>query len=151
MECVSLDQHAFQIQLANQLPENRPLVVAGGGVEGLADRHSQSGRIQRDLGNECGTSAGRWLNRASQELANRFAEAQGLHTPADRDPLHHLGFGRSSSHGSQRTGLPRPPDGRSSGTRNPMVVAAAPGPMPRSGRCGGGWQIAPDPASSGIH
>ena len=70
MECVCLDEHAFQIQLANQLPENRPLVVARGGVAGLADRHAQSGRIQRDLGNECGTSAGRGLHRASQGLAN---------------------------------------------------------------------------------
>jgi hypothetical protein len=69
MECFCLDKHAFQIQLANQLPENRPLVVARGGVAGLADRYAQSGRIQSDLGNECGTAAGRGLNRSPQGLA----------------------------------------------------------------------------------
>ena len=40
-----------------------------GGVAGLADRHPQSGRIQRDLGNERGAAAGGELDRASQGLA----------------------------------------------------------------------------------
>jgi len=34
-------------QLAKQLPQQRPFVVFAGGVAGLADRHAQSGRIQR--------------------------------------------------------------------------------------------------------
>jgi hypothetical protein len=35
MECVSLDQHAIEIQLAEQLPQHRPFVVFAGGVAGL--------------------------------------------------------------------------------------------------------------------
>jgi hypothetical protein len=36
MERVCLDQHALEIQLAEQLPQHRPLVVAAGGVASLA-------------------------------------------------------------------------------------------------------------------
>jgi len=36
MERVRLDEHAAQIQLAEQLPQHRPLVVFAGGVAGLA-------------------------------------------------------------------------------------------------------------------
>jgi hypothetical protein len=53
MKRIRLDENALQIQLAEQLTQHQPLVVAAGGVAGLADRHAQSGRIQRDLGNEC--------------------------------------------------------------------------------------------------
>jgi hypothetical protein len=53
MEGIRLDQHTLEIQLAEQLPEHRPLMVFSGGVTGLADRHAQGGRIQRHLGNEC--------------------------------------------------------------------------------------------------
>ncbi len=51
MERVRLDQHAAQIQLAEQLPQHRPLVIFASGVAGLADRHTEGSRIQRDLGN----------------------------------------------------------------------------------------------------
>jgi hypothetical protein len=34
MKCVNLDQHAIEIQLAEQLP-HRPFVVFAGGVAGL--------------------------------------------------------------------------------------------------------------------
>ena len=74
---IRLDQHALQIQLSKQLPEHRPLVVLAGGVAGLADRHTKSCRIQRDLGNERRAAARRGLDRAPQGLANRFAEAKG--------------------------------------------------------------------------
>ena len=37
MERVRLDQHALEIQLTEQLPQHRPLVVIAGGVAGLAD------------------------------------------------------------------------------------------------------------------
>ncbi len=69
MECVRLDENALEIQLAKQLPEHRPLVVFAGGVAGLADRHAQCRGIQRDLGNECGTTASRGLDRTPQGLA----------------------------------------------------------------------------------
>ena len=36
MERVRLDEHATKIQLAEQLPQHRPLVVFAGGVAGLA-------------------------------------------------------------------------------------------------------------------
>jgi hypothetical protein len=52
MECVSLDQHAIEIQLAEQLPQHRPFVVFAGGVAGLTDRHAQRRGIQRDLSYE---------------------------------------------------------------------------------------------------
>jgi len=69
MERVRLDEHAAQIQLAEQLPQHRPLVVFAGGVAGLADRHTEGGRIQRDLGNERrDTTACRHV-RPSQGLA----------------------------------------------------------------------------------
>jgi len=69
MECVCLDENALEIQLAEQLPEHRPLVVVAGGVTGLADRHAQCRGIQRDLGNERGTPAGGALHRTPQGLA----------------------------------------------------------------------------------
>jgi hypothetical protein len=37
MERVGLDQNSVEIQLAEQLPQHRPLVVIAGGVAGLAD------------------------------------------------------------------------------------------------------------------
>ena len=54
MECNSfgegcaygLDDNAFQIQLAEQLPEHRPLVVAIGGVGGLGRRHENGATLQ---------------------------------------------------------------------------------------------------------
>jgi hypothetical protein len=41
VECNGLDENAFQIQLAEKLPERRPLVVAIGGVSGLADGYDK--------------------------------------------------------------------------------------------------------------
>ncbi len=52
VERVGLDQHTVQVKFAEQLPEHRPLVVLTGGIAGLADGHSQGGRVQRHLGNE---------------------------------------------------------------------------------------------------
>jgi hypothetical protein len=69
MECVRLDEHALNIQLAKQLPEHRPLMIVAGGVAGLADRQAEGGRIQRDLSNERGTPAGGGLDRTPQGLA----------------------------------------------------------------------------------
>ena len=69
MERIRLDQHTLEIQLAEQLPQHRPLVVFAGGVAGLADRHAQGGRIQRDLSNERRTPAGRGLDRTPQCFA----------------------------------------------------------------------------------
>ena len=69
MECVGLDHHTLEIQLAKQLPQNRPLMVFAGGVAGLADRHTQSGRIQRDLGNERRPATYGGLNGAPKSLA----------------------------------------------------------------------------------
>ena len=69
MERVCLDQHTLKIQLAEQLFEHRPFMVLAGGVASLADRYAQSGRIQRDLGNECGAPASRGLDRTPQGLA----------------------------------------------------------------------------------
>jgi hypothetical protein len=43
-------------------------MVCARGVAGLADRHTRSGRIQRDLGNECGAPAGLGLDPTPQCL-----------------------------------------------------------------------------------
>jgi hypothetical protein len=72
MERIRLDEHALKIQLAEELPQLRPLVVFAGGVAGLADRHTERGRIQRDLGNERPATTGCGLNRASQGLAGTY-------------------------------------------------------------------------------
>ena len=69
MERVRLDEHAAQIQLAEQLPQHRPLVVFAGGVAGLADGHTKGSRIQRDLGNERRATTGCRHDRPSQGLA----------------------------------------------------------------------------------
>ena len=69
MERVRLDQNALQIQLAEQLPQHRSLVVLTGGVAGLTDRHAQGCRIQRDLVNERGSPTGGGLNGAPERLA----------------------------------------------------------------------------------
>ena len=69
MERVRLDQHALQIQFTKELPQHCPLMVFAGGVAGLADRQTQSGRLQRDLGNERGSPTGGGLNGAPERLA----------------------------------------------------------------------------------
>lgn len=43
MKRIRLDQHALEIQLAEQLPQHRPLVVVAGGVASLADGHAKGG------------------------------------------------------------------------------------------------------------
>jgi hypothetical protein len=52
-QCIRLDQHALQIELPKALPQHRPLVGLTGGVAGLADRHDQGYRVERQRGNEC--------------------------------------------------------------------------------------------------
>jgi hypothetical protein len=69
MERIRLDEHALQIQFAEELAQHRPLVVSTGSVAGLADDHTQGGRIQRDLGNERGTATGGWFDRTPQGFA----------------------------------------------------------------------------------
>ena len=69
MERIRLDQHNVKIELAEQPFEHRPLMVFAGVVASLADRHTQSGRRQRELGNECGAPAGRELDRTPQGFA----------------------------------------------------------------------------------
>ncbi|WP_255095321.1 hypothetical protein [Synechococcus sp. J7-Johnson] len=43
MERIRLNQHAVKIQLPEQLPQQRTLMVLAGGVAGLRDRHPQRG------------------------------------------------------------------------------------------------------------
>ncbi|WP_254995253.1 hypothetical protein [Cyanobium sp. Aljojuca 7D2] len=43
MQRVRLDEYTLEIQLAEQLPPHCLLVVAGGGVAGLADCHARRG------------------------------------------------------------------------------------------------------------
>jgi hypothetical protein len=69
MKRIRLDEHTLEIQFAEVLAQHRPLMVAGGGVAGLADRHTEGCRIQRNLGNERGTATGRGLDRTPQGLA----------------------------------------------------------------------------------
>jgi hypothetical protein len=64
MERVRLDQHALQIQLAEQLPQYCPLVVFARGIAGLADGYAQCSGVQRDLGNERGSPTGGGLDLA---------------------------------------------------------------------------------------
>ena len=44
MERDRLDENALQIQLTEQLPQHRPLVVLTDGVAGLTDRHAEGCR-----------------------------------------------------------------------------------------------------------
>jgi hypothetical protein len=69
MESISLDQDTLEIQLAEELPQHRPLVVVAGGVAGLADRHTKCGRIERDLCNERRAPTGCRHDRPAQGLA----------------------------------------------------------------------------------
>ena len=69
MESIRLDEHTLEIQLAEELAQHCPLMVAGCGVAGLADRHTEGGRIQRHLGNERGTATSRGLDRTPQGFA----------------------------------------------------------------------------------
>ena len=48
---IRLDQHPFQIQLAEELPQHGPIMVFAGGVAGLTNRYAQGYRVQRHLGN----------------------------------------------------------------------------------------------------
>ncbi|MEB3318194.1 MAG: hypothetical protein VKO39_08675 [Cyanobacteriota bacterium] len=59
VERICLDQNALEIQLPEQRFEHRPLVVIA----------ARGCRIQRHLGNECRTTNGCGLDRASQGLA----------------------------------------------------------------------------------
>jgi hypothetical protein len=122
MQGIRLNEYALVIQLAEQLPEHRPLVVFAGGITSLADGHTQGGGVKRDLSNECRAAAGRRLDRGSQGLAD---------TPAGQDRLQNLGSERSSSPGSLRIVKRHQPDERSSGKLNPTADAAAPGRVPR--------------------
>jgi hypothetical protein len=69
VERAGLEQHTVQIKLAEQLPEHRPLVVLIGGIAGLADSHSQGGRVQRHLGNERRAATRCGLDRTTQRFA----------------------------------------------------------------------------------
>ena len=50
---ICLDQHPFQIQLAEELPQHYPLMVFAGGVAGLTDCYAHGCRVQRQLADEC--------------------------------------------------------------------------------------------------
>ena len=50
MQGLRLDQHALQIQLAEQLPEHRLPVVLAGGISCLVGPQPQGGRIERRVG-----------------------------------------------------------------------------------------------------
>ena len=39
VECIRLDQHAVQVELADELTQHRPLMVLAGGLAGLTDRN----------------------------------------------------------------------------------------------------------------
>lgn len=69
MQGICLDQHALKIQLAKQLFEYGLLVVLIGTVAGMADHHDQVCRVQRHLGDECGSPTGGGLNGAPEPLA----------------------------------------------------------------------------------
>ncbi len=69
MERVRQDGHTLEIQLTEQLPQHRPLVVFTGGVAGLADGQAQCGGVQRDLGDERRATTGGGHDRPAQGLA----------------------------------------------------------------------------------
>ena len=69
MQDIRLDQHALQIQLAEQLPSHQSLIVTTGGVAGLRDRQTESSGVMRHLGNECRATTGGGHDRAPQGLA----------------------------------------------------------------------------------
>ena len=52
IERIRLDLRTVKIELAAKLFELRPLMIFAGGIAGLADRHTQGGGVQRDLGDE---------------------------------------------------------------------------------------------------
>jgi hypothetical protein len=50
VECIRLDEHTLEIQLAKQLLEHSTFVILACGVAGLSDRHTQSSGVKRHLG-----------------------------------------------------------------------------------------------------
>jgi len=86
MQGIRLDQHALQIQFAEQLPQQRPLVtLAGSSIAGYTDLHTQSGGIQRHLGNERGSPTGCGLSGAQDRLAVTHKLIEILCTTWDLD------------------------------------------------------------------
>ena len=69
MECIRLDEHTLEIQLAKQLLEHSTFVILACGVAGLSDRHTQSSGVKRHLGDEGCTASAGGLNRTAQGLA----------------------------------------------------------------------------------
>ena len=69
MQRIRLDEHALEIQLAQELLEDGTLMVLTRGVAGLGDRHAQGGGVQRHLGDESRAPTGGGFDRASQGLA----------------------------------------------------------------------------------
>jgi hypothetical protein len=96
-----LDPHTIKIQAAQQfLLLRRSLRLEGsalaefGGVVGLlCQGDAECPGIHRDLGDKAVTTVFCLDRRAAQGLANLFAEAQGLLTPAGPNPRHHQGSG----------------------------------------------------------
>ena len=66
MQSIRLDEHALQIQLAQQLFEYSQLMVFPVGIPGLADRQTQRRRVERYLGNERRPATCCGFDRAAQ-------------------------------------------------------------------------------------
>jgi hypothetical protein len=69
MERDSLDENTLEIQLTEELPWHRPLMVFAGGIAGMADRQTERGYIHSDLGNKDRATTASRLDRAAQGLA----------------------------------------------------------------------------------
>lgn len=74
IESIRLDQHALQLELAEELPQHRPLVIFASGVARLADSHTQSSGVERELDYKPGTTTWDGFDRSPQ----RFAVANQL-------------------------------------------------------------------------
>ena len=71
MQRIRLDQHALELQRAQQSFQGRALVGFAGVKGGLRDRHTQLPRIERDLGDKprCAIGAIGLRGRAPQGFA----------------------------------------------------------------------------------
>jgi hypothetical protein len=93
VERIRLDQHPIEIQAGQQRLESGPLTGFVGVVGPLSQCYAKSPGVHGDLGHKTVVAAVGLNGRAAQRLANRFAEAQGLHIPTGRDHLPRLGSG----------------------------------------------------------
>ena len=69
VECIILDEHAFEIHLTEQLLEHGSCMDLASGVAGLSNRHAQGSGVEGHLSDERLTTTAGGLDQASQDFA----------------------------------------------------------------------------------